>query len=159
MARRRRQGRGCRPLGEGMSWEPRNSQSWWTRPNPKPWAPDGGNSAAADGGGLQASVKVQAWTLRPRRVSQAPQHGAKALALCSPRKQVKSRPNCKKRQNCKYSQLTQESRGATTEGTERSDTQYSMLDANILMQPNSDECVSPQACFCKPQSQKEFRFL
>jgi len=38
---------------------------------------------------MQASVKVSAWMLRPRRVSQIPQRGAQALALCSPRKQIK----------------------------------------------------------------------
>jgi len=39
------------------------------------------NSATAGGGGLQASGKIQAWTLRPRCASQALQRGAQALAL------------------------------------------------------------------------------
>jgi len=41
------------------------------------------------------------------------------------------------RENSKYSQ---ESRGAMTESTQRSDTQYSMLES-ILMHPDFDECV------------------
>ena len=50
--------------------------------------------------------------------------------------------------------------GERRQNTERSDTQ-SMLDAKILMHPDSDQCVQPQARFSdsRPQSQKEFRFL
>ena len=50
----------------------------------------------------------------------------------------------------------------TSEGKDRSDTQYSsMLDARILMHPDSDKCVQPQARFSdsRLQSQKECRFL